>query len=79
MGTQIVLFSPLHLSQLGPDGDVEDTRVSHGLGGDCHIQKIVFVCVCVCFQNVNLGTDLNLVKDMFSFWELQFNTLSQFS
>lgn len=48
MGTQIVLFSPLHLSQLRPDGDIEDTRVSHGLGGDCHIQKIV----CVCFQNV---------------------------
>ena len=46
MGTQIVLFSPLHLSQLRPNGDVEDTRFSHGLRGDCHIQKIV------CFQNV---------------------------
>lgn len=43
------------------------------------IYRKLCLCVCVCFQNVNLGTDLNLVKDMFSFWELQFNTLSQFS
>lgn len=56
------------LSQLGPDGDTEDTRAPPwAWEWLSHVENIVCVCVPVIF---NLGTGLTLAIVKFLFWEL---------